>query len=585
MARFRKEIVRVGPFADPVLGVAGQVTPDQLALIRQSWRPGIPVSMANGRNQPGEQVGSVVSLERHGNSLVAVLDVDSDTAAGITAGTILGSAAVLDPASQNALTGVMITNRPAVASGGYDVAASYDSDAGLIMLSATTEEPFVSIMQTYPAGGPVQHGQIAELAGPEVLAEALAVWADAQADAIAARHASGAGGYMFSDGMRHHRTYRGQARPPVQLSAELSSADVDQAVAELAAARGVLPHVIEAAMEARAIGRAPLLAPSDKIDLLADMVRLTAAPGEDEVMLTPAGRLSAAEVAAAVDAEVLRLSGEAVALAQRRGHAPGHSAGQHHPVVPSMLGGSPPHPPFFGPHTHAHDHPGSHAHEHTHPDHAHVHADASGRPIVDDGLSGGATGSKPAGMSAGYPTTTGLAGQHFHPDHVHEHHHGLDGLADNAHSHHHAEAPPGYSIPGALGYGYGGASADPDDDQDPAAAEADRIAAQHPYEGFTGGKIKGRSYVHQEANDVTDTDERQPRLGNVIHPGIAEVLSRHRDVFEPAGPLTELKQQRTRTLLGPLGKEGQAHVRRPQGKAGEHPSAPGTAGRPPAARL
>jgi hypothetical protein len=139
------------------------------------------------------------------------------------------------------------------------------------------------------------------------------------------------------------------------------------------------------------------------------------------------------------------------------------------------------------------------------------------------------------------------------------------------HAHHHAEAPPGYSIPGALGYGYGDASADPDDDQDPAAAEADRIAAQHPYEGFTGGRIKGRSYVYAEPNDEGATYHRQPRLGNVIHPGVAEVLARNREVFEPAGPLTELKQQRSRTLLGPLGRPGAAHTRLPQGKAGEHP--------------
>jgi hypothetical protein len=55
VARFRKELLRVGAFADPVLGVAGQLTPDQLALIRGSWRPGLPVLLANDRNKPGEQ--------------------------------------------------------------------------------------------------------------------------------------------------------------------------------------------------------------------------------------------------------------------------------------------------------------------------------------------------------------------------------------------------------------------------------------------------------------------------------------------------------------------------------------------------
>jgi hypothetical protein len=74
-----------------------------------------------------------------------------------------------------------------------------------------------------------------------------------------------------------------------------------------------------------------------------------------------------------------------------------------------------------------------------------------------------------------------------------------------------------------------------------------------------------------DPNQVTDTDSRQPKLGGQIHPGVAEVLSRHRELFEPAGPLTELRQQQSRTLLGPLGREGKAHVRRPQGPPGEAP--------------
>jgi hypothetical protein len=238
--------------------------------------------------------------------------------------------------------------------------------------------------------------------------------------------------------------------------------------------------------------------------------------------------------------------------------------------MPNAMGGSPPHEPFFGPHSHPHDH-SSHAHPHSRPDHGHVHADASGKPIIDDdGFAGHLPVGAPAGLSAGYPGAS-VRGQHHHPAHSHLHHHGhFSGLAESSHAHHHAEAPPElempggdvYKIPGEMGGGMAS----------PADSEVARIAAQHPYEGFTGGMVKSRSYVYTEPNDKGATDHRQPRLGNVIHPGVAEVLARNREVFEPAGPLTELKQQRSRTLLGPLGREGRAHVRRPQGKAGEHPA-------------
>jgi hypothetical protein len=242
------------------------------------------------------------------------------------------------------------------------------------------------------------------------------------------------------------------------------------------------------------------------------------------------------------------------------------------------MGGSLPHPPIVGSHTHDHDHFGSHAHDHssTHHGHRHVHGDNS--PIVNDGLAGGqtgGTGSGPAGLSvglsAGYPGTTGMAGQHYHPGpHEHEHHHGVNGTRDNHHDHHHAEAvlemPGGdvYRLPSEMG----GQEATPAYGQ----AMAADVAARNPDLGFAGGRVRGQSMVWTDPNQVTDTDSRQPKLGGQIHPGVAEVLARNREIFEPAGPLTELRQQQSRTTHGPLGHEGQAVARmRPASSSAERP--------------
>ena len=85
----------------------------------------------------------MVSLTEQDGALVAVLDVDDETADRISKGLILGAAAVLDPLA-NTLTGVQVTNRPGCTGlRGYDIAASYSEDAGLVMLTATSfEEPF-----------------------------------------------------------------------------------------------------------------------------------------------------------------------------------------------------------------------------------------------------------------------------------------------------------------------------------------------------------------------------------------------------------------------------------------------------------
>lgn len=148
MARFRKEIIKIGPYADPVLG-RGEITPAQLASIRRSWHPGIPVRMADSQNKPGDKVGTVESLERVGDSVVAIIDVDPETTRGIQQRTILGAAAVIDPLACNSLHSVLITNRPPAASDGY-LAATYDAGEQLLALTAG-EAPFVSIMQPYPS--------------------------------------------------------------------------------------------------------------------------------------------------------------------------------------------------------------------------------------------------------------------------------------------------------------------------------------------------------------------------------------------------------------------------------------------------
>jgi hypothetical protein len=544
VARFRKEVLRVGAFSDPVLGTAGQVSSDALALIRQSWRPGLPVLMANDRNRPGEKCGEVIGLERHGDSLVAILDVDPATSRGITAGTILGAAACLDPATQAELQSVMITNRPPVASGGYDLAAAHDQDGSLVMLSATTEEPFVSIMTEYPDPAPAQHGQIAELAVGDaaLLAEAQQLWADAQADDIISRAvAGGHGRAAFTEGWHKSGTWRGSARPPVQLSAGVSSDDVTGAVAELAAARGVLPYVIEEQLEARlsADNSSPAavqLTPADKAGLLRELVMLTAPPGEDELALSASGGYTPADVARGVDSEVARLSGvaEGIALAAARRSRTGIAlAGGTGQLGPPPAGPGPAHGPVD--HMPEGDAYSEHIHSHPH--------------------------------------------RHGYIVHDHDHSHGGDGLigGDSNHELHHAgelEQPDGdvYKIPGEIG---------------PDAAEVARIMAQHPHEGFSGGQAPQsfhgkpgsgrpvtsgtRAHASELAEDPTDT--RAPHQANVPHPDLVDdILRRSGPAAGIPAPETELRQFQRRTLLGPLGPEGKASAKTPQGRAGEHPA-------------
>ena len=63
----------------------------------------------------------MVSLTEQDGALVAVLDVDDETADRISKGLILGAAAVLDPLA-NTLTGVQVTNRPGCTGlRGYDI--------------------------------------------------------------------------------------------------------------------------------------------------------------------------------------------------------------------------------------------------------------------------------------------------------------------------------------------------------------------------------------------------------------------------------------------------------------------------------
>jgi hypothetical protein len=351
----------------------------------------VPVSLADQHNRwtddPRACVGEVIGMgQEPDGSIWADLDIRKpDVADKIRGGLILGASPVISTAGPS-VTGLMISNRPPTGSPvGYEPVAASDSSGGgeLVMLTSTSEEPFMIIGDGVGlAAGP----------GPD---EAMQVWADAEADAVVARLAGTTVGRAFTDGRHRHRGYRGTPRPPVQLSADVSSADVDQAVAELAASYGVFPYVIEEQLAERGGYGSVMLTPADKVAALSELVALTAPPAA-EVMLS-AGPMTGADVAGAVESEVLRLSGEAVALAQRRGHTPGHSAGQHHSTSPNMFGGSPPHEPFFGPHTHAHDHP-SHAHHFEHPDHGHVHAHPDGSPVTL------AAGWPRAGRAAGLPS-------------------------------------------------------------------------------------------------------------------------------------------------------------------------------------
>ncbi len=225
------------------------------------------------------------------------------------------------------------------------------------------------------------------------------------------------------------------------------------------------------------------------------------------------------------------------------------------------------HAEYAGRHHHAHTHQRAHSHPHEHhgggAEHIHAHLEA------DD------AGNHPGqhhhiARLAADGAHAGFEGVHDHPHehavpHVHRHRHGSMGTPDADHeSHDHSALEPGTDDAGITG-GLGKLdfrNADmpgttyPSPDQ-LAAHDADQLAARHP-EYFSGGKIKGVTHVsvqdggHHEAAPG-HSDSRQPALGGQIHPDVAALLDRNPGLFAPPGPQAELRQQRQRQLLGPLG--------------------------------
>jgi hypothetical protein len=101
-------------------------------------------------------------------------------------------------------------------------------------------------------------------------------------------------------------------------------------------------------------------------------------------------------------------------------------------------------------------------------------------------------------------------------------------------------------------------------------AMAADVAARNP--DLIGGRVGGRSYVFENPNNVTDTDSRQPARAGVLHPDVEAVLLRNRgSVSSIPGPETEVANYNAKRLFGPLGKEGSAVARTPQGPPGEMP--------------
>jgi hypothetical protein len=515
MALFRKQILRTGGAADPVSGGRVQITPDMLADIRRSWRPGIPVCLADGHNRwnASQVCGEVTSLEREGNVIYACLDLSDEVSAGIRDGIVLGASAVIDPAADT-LRGVLITNRPPqVDLEGYTIAASYDEDEQLVTLSATTQEPYVSVLDQYTGAYPV---------APEddgFLDPAPAWSVEDECNRIVAACAPSAGQQMFgmaNYGPRRSVTFQGTEAPARVISGDITTADLDGAVAELAELAGVMPHAIEDQLAA--LSSSAVLTVDEKIVAIGRLAARLASDDPSLIGLSAGG----AALADAEQSEIVRLTsdpenGKYFALAwpvSQQGPGARHN---QRTTAPRLDGGSPPHAPFFGVHEHVHDH-GS---------------------VIRHG---------PVGRR-----------------HSHLHSHGEDGVEDAQHADNHPVAQETWGnpqqdidqLPGELG-------------DTPGAMEVARILTDsHNREFFANGQVKGQSYVSTEPADELDTDSRQPAKGHVMHPDVVDMILRRSGQeagLEPPRPAagitppadTELRNYQARRALGPLGKEGAA---------------------------